>query len=173
VACPPGAGAASAMRGKIRRRSSVQFVAPSVRGRPGTSAGCGPATSCRAGRSPWTNGTNEGGRSGTAGSPILSVRPPRDSRTMALDKYTCQTGGQRRVPRAAAVGCLAATAGHPRSSPRWRPLPWGPPLGACRPGGSRAGPPRVGQCPSPQIPPGFLAGIPAPRGPTGAPQLAG
>jgi len=46
-------------------------------------------------------------------------------------------------------------------------------MGACSPGGSRAGSPRVRRGPSPWVPPGCLAGTPAPRGPTGAPLLAG
>jgi len=154
VACPPGAGAASAMRGKIRRRARAShvctrsmactrkfrarpqlheatmgtqrcvgmrlarnlrisrpgggggpangergcaggggryFLPPTlppppritsgpgtltppltVCGRPGKRAGCGPAASFRAGRSPWKGGPNGGGRSGgPSASPLV------------------------------------------------------------------------------------------------------
>jgi len=101
---------------------------PTVRGRPGTQAGCGPAASCRAGRILWTGGPSGGVRPGTAGSPSRWVRPPRGARTVAWYRTTCQTGGQRRSHGAATTGCLVVTAGR-RGSPPWSgPQPWGPPL---------------------------------------------
>jgi len=90
----------------------------------------------------WTGGPSGGVRPGTAGSPILSVKPPRGARTVAWDRTTCQTGGQRQVPGAATAGCLAATMGHQGSPTRWGLLPWGPPLWECPLGCSQAGPPR-------------------------------
>jgi len=149
---------------------------PTVPGRPSTRAGCGPEASCRAGRGPRTGGPSGGGRPGTAGSPILTVRSPRGARNVSWDRTTCQTGGRSRVHGPATAGCLATTAGHLGSPPRWAPLrwgPWGPPTGARPPGDSQAGPPRVGRGPSPWVPPGCFAGMHAPRGPTGEPRLAG
>jgi len=102
---------------------------PTVRGRPGTPAGCGPAASCRAGRSLRTGGPSGGGRPGTACSTIRSVRRPRGARTVAWDRTTCQSGGRRRVPGAATAGSLAATACHQGSPPRWGPIPWARPWG--------------------------------------------
>jgi len=146
---------------------------PTVRGRPGTLAGCGPAASHPAGRNPRRGGLSGGEISVTASCPILSARPPRGAHTVAWDRTTCRTVGRRRVPGAASAGFPAATAGLPRSPTWWSLPPWDPTQKACPPGRSLAGHPRLGQGPSQWAPPRCLAGMSAPQGPMGASRLAG
>jgi len=83
-----------------RSTSSPGTLTPplTVRARPGTPVGFGPAASCRAGRGPRTGGPSGGRISGTTGSSILSVRPSRGARTVAWDKTTYQMGGRKRGP---------------------------------------------------------------------------
>jgi len=86
----------SALPAPPRSNSGPGTLTPplTVRGRPGTTAGCGPAASCRAVRSPRTGGPSGGGRSGTACSPIMSVMPPRGARPWHGTKpYARRVGG--------------------------------------------------------------------------------